>query len=462
MEASQIQFNNESAKIAFNTEHRKRILYNIGKYDHAAKEGRTFFSNLDLARSRAGFYKYKSINELEKYLIEFESRFTSRGGKVYWAVEAQDAVRFILKLLKKYSVKQVVKSKSMTSEEIELNRELESHNITPVETDLGEFIVQLAGQKPYHIVTPAMHMSAADVAQLFEEKFGLGQERTPHEITAFVRQHLREKFMAAGAGITGANFLIADTGSVAITENEGNGLLSTAMPDLHIVIAGIEKIVPSIDQLDLFWPLLATHGTGQYLTAYNSLLSGPGGENETDGPEEMYVILLDNGRTHLLAKEKQRRALSCIRCGACLNACPVYRNIGGHTYGTTYTGPIGAVIAPHMKNLRDLNHLSFASSLCGKCTEVCPVKIPLHELLLFNRKDAVEKGMVQSGWKYGMFISKQAFLNRWMMDKGRKGLKRYLLQKFLKKQWGPRRRLPELANQSFRKQWMDNHGNVGQ
>lgn len=462
MESSHIQFNLRSEKVAFDTEHRKKILYNISRYDQASKDGRAFFSNLDLARSRAGFYKYKTINELEKYLIEFESRFTARGGKVYWAVDARDAIRYIQDILKKNAVRQVVKSKSMTSEEIELNTVLESQKISPVETDLGEFIVQQKGEKPYHIVTPAMHMSAQDVSDLFADRFGLSRDSTPQEITAFVRQHLREKFMVAGAGITGANFLIADTGSVAITENEGNGQLSTALPALHIVLAGIEKILPSLEQLDLFWPLLATHGTGQHLTAYNTILSGPRAEGETDGPEEMVVILLDNGRTHLLTKEKQRRALSCIRCGACLNACPVYRNIGGHTYGTTYTGPIGSVIEPHMKNMRELNHLSFASTLCGKCTEVCPVKIPIHELLLFNRKDAVEKGFVQPGWKYGMLISKQAFLNRWLLDKGKKNLKRFLIKKFLKKHWGPRRRLPEFADQSFRKQWMDNPGNVAQ
>ncbi|HOP12401.1 MAG TPA: LUD domain-containing protein, partial [Lentimicrobium sp.] len=325
--------------------------------------------------------------------------------------------------------------------------------VEAIETDLGEFIVQQAGEQPYHIVTPAMHKSKEDVAALFNEKFGLPAGSTPEQVTAFVRNRLREKFFHAKVGITGANFLVADTGSVCLTENEGNGLMSTAFPDVHIVVAGIEKVIPSVKNLDLFWPLLSTHGTGQKITAYNSLISGPRQEGESDGPAEMIVILLDNSRSEVLSRKNQRRALGCIRCGACLNACPVYKTIGGHAYGTTYSGPIGSVITPWMKGLNEYKHLSFASTLCGSCTEVCPVKINLHELLLYNRNDSVKQGSYTVFDAFSMFAWKKIMLNRKWMDTGSPKMKNMIFKKAFKKLWGPRRELPEVAAGNFKQLW---------
>ncbi len=443
-------FTRDAEKKAFDKDHRRIISNNIAKYDQAVKRGLLQFSNLDLARTRAASIKYRVINDLDKYLIEFEAKFTARGGKVIWAEDAGEAISEILAVMKKYDVRTVVKSKSMISEEIALNEALKANKIESLETDLGEYIVQLAGEKPYHILTPAMHMSKEDVAALFNRKFDLPADSTPEEITSFVRKLLREKFVKADCGITGANFLIADTGSVALTENEGNGLMSISFPRLHIVIAGIEKVIPSIEDLDLFWPLLAAHGTGQHVTAYNSIISGSRFDGEPDGPGDMYVVLIDNGRSKLLAKEQQRNALSCIRCGACLNACPVYKTIGGHAYGTPYSGPIGAVITPHMRGMENWNHLSFASTLCGKCTEVCPVKIPLHNLLLQNRKDAVAEGYSTTSWKRGMKVSKRMFLSRYMMDFAGPVTKNFLIRQFAGKLWGERRELPKVAPKSFR------------
>jgi len=341
----------------------------------------------------------------------------------------------------------------MVSEELALNDFLESIGVEAFETDLGEYIVQLAGEAPYHIVTPAMHKSKEDVAQLFNEKFGLPIDSTPQEITAYVRNLLREKFYHADVGITGANFLLADTGSICLTENEGNGLLTVSFPRIHIAIAGIEKVLPSFRNLDLFWPLLGTHGTGQNISAYNSIISGPRQHGETDGPQEMYVILLDNGRTEVMARKHQRRALSCIRCGACLNTCPVYKTIGGHAYGTTYSGPIGSVITPWMKGMNDYKHLSFASSLCGSCTEVCPVKINLHELLLYNRNDSVKMGQYSVFDTVSMFLWKKVMLNRKCMDTGSARLKNMFLAKLFAKTWGPRRQLPQLSERNFKQLW---------
>lgn len=447
------QFILDTETKVFDTEHRRKLAFNIGQYDKKVVEGKHQFDDLELAKQRAANLKWKTIENLEKYLTEFEFNFSRRGGKVLWAQDAAEAVSEICNIMKRVKAKTVVKSKSMTTEEIHLNAALEREGIESVETDLGEYIVQLRNEQPYHIVTPAMHLSKEDVAQTFNEKFSLPVSSTPEEITQFVRKKLRVKYQAAEVGITGANFLVADIGGVAVTENEGNALLSVAFPKVHIAVAGIEKIIPSLNDLDLFWTLLATHGTGQNITVYNSIITGPRQPDETDGPEEMYVILLDNGRTNLLAQSNQRQALSCIRCGACLNACPVYKSVGGHAYGTTYSGPIGSVISPHYNGMKEFRHLSYASSLCGKCTEVCPVKIELHKLLLYNRHDSVEEGLPAKTEKWIYTFWKKAMLKRSRMNKGGAKVKNYVLQNFFKKNWGERRELPKVADQSFNEWW---------
>ena len=440
---------------AFDVDHRRIINYNIGKYDAAVTKGLARLINLDTAKRKGHVIKWKVMENLDKFLPEFEANFQKRGGKVIWANDAEEANREILNILKKAGAKTVVKSKSMVTEEIHLNEFLEHNQIESLETDLGEYIVQLLGQKPYHIVTPAMHLSKEDIAKLFNERFGTPIDATPEQLTLKARELLRDKYVQADVGISGANFLIADTGSIAISENEGNARLCTTFPKIHIAIVGIEKMIPSITDLDLFWPMLATHGTGQNLTVYNSILSGPRQANETDGPEEMYVILLDNGRTNLLAQKEQRQGLYCIRCGACLNACPVYKNIGGHTYNTEYSGPIGSIITPHMRGMEDFKHLSYASSLCGKCTEVCPVKIDIHKMLLLNRRDAVKEHLVTSKERWGWAIWKKGMLSRKLTDYFSGGTKNFLLKTFFKNTWGHLRAMPKVADKSFSRLWQE-------
>ncbi len=451
------KFQADSEKIAFNRDHRSKIKFNMSRYDTAVVKGKGLYSDQESARKRAAQLKEKVIYDLEKYIIQFQRSFESRGGKVIFAENSKDAIVSILNILNKYEARSVVKSKSMITEEIEFNANVEKAGIETVETDLGEYIVQVAGEKPYHIVTPAMHKSKEDVAELFHKVFDTPPESTPKELTNFVRHHLRDKFFNADIGVTGANFLIAETGSVALTENEGNGMMSFSFPKIHIAISGIEKLIPSLSDVDLYWPLLATNGTGQHLTVYNSIISGPKQSEEEDGPEEMYVILLDNGRTNLLAQEKQSIALSCIKCGACLNACPVYRNIGGYTYNTTYSGPIGSVITPFLKDMENYKHLSYASSLCGKCTEVCPVKIPLHDLLLENRHESVKKGFTKRSERFAMKIFGVVLKDRNYMDKGSSAIKNFFLKKFFRKTWGNKRELPALAEKSFHKMWKEHH-----
>jgi L-lactate dehydrogenase complex protein LldF len=448
-------FLSASENKAFDKGHRKTIAFNIDKYDKKVAEGKFQFSNLELAKSRAAFIKHKSIENLEQQLIEFEAAFIKNGGKVIWAQDAEEAIKEIMLIMKKAKAKIVVKGKSMVTEEIHLNKQLEENGIESIETDLGEYIVQLRKEPPYHIVTPAMHLSKEDIAKTFNEKKKTPLDFTPQQITHFVREELRLKYTKAEVGITGANFLIADIGGVSITENEGNGLMSASFPKTQIIIAGIEKIIPSMLDLDLFWPLLSTYGTGQKLTVYNTIFTGPKQADEKDGPEETYVVLLNNGRSDLLAEPEQREALSCIRCGACLNACPVYQTVGGHSYGTTYSGPIGSVITPHLKGMPDFKHLSFASTLCGRCTEVCPVKINIHKLLLLNRRDSVKKGGATKAENFVWFFWKSAMLKRSKMDKGGAKLKNFMLKQFFKKQWGERRDLPEVAPKSFNQIWKE-------
>jgi L-lactate dehydrogenase complex protein LldF len=442
---------------AADKEHRRKINYNIGKYNAVVPQGKEQFADVHLAREKAKNIKWKAIESLDKQLENFESAITRRGAKVIWAENAQQALDAIQNICEAKNCKTLVKSKSMVTEEIHLNDFLGKHGIESVETDLGEYIQQLDGEPPYHIVTPAMHKSKEDVAKLFADKLGTDPKATPQELTLIARKILREKYMQAEVGVTGANFIIADIGGIAITENEGNARLSCAFPKTHIVIAGIEKVIPSLMDLGLFWPLLATYGTGQKVTVYNTIVTGPKQSKETDGPEDMYVILLDNGRTNILANVKQRESLYCIRCGACLNACPVYKNIGGHTYAATYSGPIGSVITPHLKNMGEWKHLSYASSLCGNCTEVCAVKINLHELLLENRHEAVEEGHRAFGEKIAWKMWKQTMLRRKWMNMAGSGTKNWIVNTLVKG-WSAHRGKMEFPKRSFNELWKEKYG----
>ncbi len=443
---------------AADKDHRRKINFNIGKYNAVVPIGKEQFNDVGLAREKAKNIKWKAIETLDKQLEIFEASITKRGAKVIWAEDAKQALAAIQKICEEKNCKTLVKSKSMVTEEIHLNDFLEKQGIESVETDLGEYIQQLDGEPPYHIVTPAMHKSKEDVAKLFAKKLGTDPKATPQELTLTARKVLREKYVQAEVGVTGANFIIAGIGAIAITENEGNARLSCSFPKTHIVIAGIEKVIPSITDLGLFWPLLATFGTGQKVTVYNTIITGPKQPGETDGPEDMYVILLDNGRTNILANEKQRESLYCIRCGSCLNACPVYKNIGGHAYAATYSGPIGSVITPHLKDLGEWKHLSYASSLCGNCTDVCAVKINLHELLLENRHEAVEDGQSKFSERIAWKMWKQGMLRRKWMNMAGSKTKNWVVNTLVKG-WSAQRGKMEFPKKSFNQMWKEKYGN---
>ncbi len=340
-------------------------------------------------RQQANAIKKHTLENLDHYLEQFEAGVAARGGKVVWCKDGAEAAGFLTRLAREKDARLLAKVKSMTTEEFGLNELLEQQGLEPVESDLGEFIVQLARSRPYHIVAPALNLTRHDVAGLFTRTLGVEHETVPENQTKIARRVLREKFLAADMGISGANFLVADSGAVVLVTNEGNGRMCTTLPKVHVAIAGIEKLIPRAQDLAVFLKLLGRSATGQPLTVYTSFLAGPRRPGEIDGPQEFYVLLLDNGRTRLLVDREKRQSLYCIRCGACLNHCPVYRKIGGHNYPWVYSGPIGKVISPQFRGIGQDPWLPFASSLCGACAEVCPVKIELPGLLLELRSEIV-------------------------------------------------------------------------
>ncbi|SPE39054.1 Lactate utilization protein B [Candidatus Sulfopaludibacter sp. SbA3] len=380
-----------------------------GRIDQVASEALPDYQEL---RSQANAIKKHAIENLDYYLEEFEHNVQARGGQVVYCKDGTEVTDFILALAKRRGAHLIVKSKSMTTEEIDLNERLEHHGLESVETDLGEYILQLAHERPYHIVAPALHKTRYDVADIFTRNLHVANETVPEKQTAIARSVLREKFLAADIGISGANFLVADSGAVVLVENEGNARLTTSAPRIHIAIAGIEKVIPRAQDLATFLKLLARSATGQLLSVYTSFLAGPRRPGEIDGPEEFYVVLLDNGRTKLLPDKSKRQSLYCIRCGACLNTCPVYRRIGGHSFPWVYSGPIGAIITPQFMGVAHEPGLPFASSLCGACGEVCPVKIDIPKILLELRSD-VKKAQTREKQNRLEKLAFQAFA--WLM-----------------------------------------------
>lgn len=342
------------------------------------------------------------LTHLDRYLTEAEDRLVENGVQVHWAETAKDACEVVARVAGEHGAKRVVKAKSMLTEEIGLNAHLEGLGLEVRETDLGEFIIQLLGEPPSHIVGPSLHRSLDDCRALFSERFGTPPDASPETLAATARRVLREDFLDADIGVSGANFLAAETGTLALIENEGNIRISTSIPKVHVALVGIEKLVPKFEDLAGMIQLTARSATGQPIGNYTSLIQGPRRPGERDGPDEVHLVFVDNGRTRLLADERAWEVLRCVRCGACLNICPVYRQTGGHAYGWAYSGPIGAILAPGILGLEESMPLPFASSLCGACAEVCPVRIPIPELLVYWRERAVEDGLVPTVEAAGM------------------------------------------------------------
>ena len=426
---------------------------NTTRLDLAAKQARLQYSNIELARKRAAYIRHKAINGLEKYLIEFEANLERNGGKVIWALDGQEAVNEIYSILKKNGIKEVTKSKALIADEIDLFEEFKRLKIDINEVNPGEFILREFDEKPRHASSFLIHKNSGQIRELLQDKFKIPLKNKISDILHFLNIKFRDKLELSVASICSANYIIADTGSVCISEDSGDGVINSSVPKIQIVIAGIDKVIPSIMNLDILMPLFSTYSTGQKINAYNTILSGPRQENEKDGPTELYVVLLDNGRSNVMAQKFQRRALSCIECGACHNVCPVYRKIGGQAYDTTYTGPIGSVITPWMKGMEEYNHLNYLSTICGECTEACPVLINLHEQLLYNRNDSIKmkihsfsEGTIMQGWH-------QVLKSRKWMDWASPKWKNRLLRKVYSKKWGDEKQMPSVNTKSFKQIW---------
>jgi len=359
---------------------------NTRQRDHAAR-AITEFPSYQREKDAARAVKEEAIGRLDQLLLELRRKLQARGVKVFFAADAAEARDYIVKVARHAGAKLVVKGKSMTTEEIELNEALEHANIEVLETDLGEYIVQLRGEKPSHIITPAIHLSKEDIGELFQNKLQVPYTSEPAALTAIARERLRASFLRAEMGVTGVNFAIAETGTLVLVENEGNGRMTATMPETFVAVMGLEKVIPRLDDLSHFLEILARTATGQKLTTYTSFINGPRRPGELDGTREMHVVILDNGRSRMLADPVLRETLYCLRCGACLNVCPVYDRIGGHAYGSTYPGPIGSILSPELFG-KSASHLPFASTLCGACKEVCPVKIDIPRILLHLRAKA--------------------------------------------------------------------------
>jgi L-lactate dehydrogenase complex protein LldF len=404
-------------------------------------------------RQQAHDIKRDVIDRLDEYLVRFEIAARANGCIVHHAPEAADSNRIIADIVRRTSASVVVKSKSMVTEEIHLNEHLHEHGVEVIETDLGEYIVQLAGETPSHLTAPALHKSKEDIGKLFAEKLGIAYTDDPGKLTAIAREQLRNDFLSARVGISGVNFVCADTGTIAIVENEANVRLCTVLPEVHIAVMSVEKVIPSITDLPLFLKLLPRSASGQRATSYVSLINGPRSAVTPDGPSQLHIVILDGGRKHIAQHPVWKESLYCIRCGACMNICPVYQTIGGHAYGSVYPGPIGSVVTPILFGMEEGKGLPYASSLCGACTDICPVKIDLHHMLFWERKEIVAGGMKSFGEKLMMGIWRWIMMSPARIDTvGRLG---WFVQKILGKYfpvpgWTPGRRFPAFARKSFR------------
>ncbi|MBP1989301.1 LutB/LldF family L-lactate oxidation iron-sulfur protein [Paenibacillus eucommiae] len=443
---------------------RKAVAFTTDKLKNGRLNAMADIGSWEVWRERASQIRTHTISYLDYYLSQFTDNVVKTGGHVYFCRTADQAVKQFMEIAEAKKAKLVAKGKSMVSEEMHLNHHLEENGIEAIETDLGEYILQLAKETPSHLIIPAIHKNKQQIADLFTEDSGTQFMPETKVLAAYAKQKLRNYFLEADIGLTGCNFGVAESGSITLVSNEGNGRMVSTLPKTHVVIMGMERLVPTYDDLEVMLNMLARSATGQKLTTYTSLITGPRRPEDLDGPEELHVIILDNGRSSQLGDPMFQEVLNCIRCAACLNVCPVYRHIGGHAYGSVYSGPIGAVLTPLIQqDMKEAGQLSYASSLCGACYEACPVKIPLHDMLVHLRHRKVKLKMTSLAERVAFRTFQTAFGNVTLYKMAIKSA--YYMQKPLvhkgqiKKGIGPlsgwtqSRFLPMKPKQSFRDKW---------
>lgn len=459
-----------AARVAINdADMREAVAYGAGQA--AEKRDRSMFAygleHGEALRQQAAAIKRHALQGLPELLEQAERALQVNGAEVLWAVDAQEANEHVLQIARRHAVELVAKSKSMVTEEVALNEALQEAGLSVLETDLGEFIVQLDGSTPSHIVAPIVHKTKGNIRDTLVREAGMPPTDDVQEMTRYARRFLRQKFLEADMGVSGGNFVVAETGTLCLVTNEGNGRMVTSLPRVHVALVGIEKVIATMEDYATLTQVLPRSATGQALTVYTHMINGPRAAGESDGPEHVYIIFVDNGRSGIYATD-YAEALACIRCGACLNACPVYRVTGGHAYGWVYPGPIGAVVTPLMTGLENASPLPHASSLCGKCKEVCPVDIDIPRMLLDLRHDLVKAGQSGFVWDAGMRAWSIAFRSPRLFSATGRGA---AVASRLRDRpplpgplsgWTEYREFPSVASKSFRRQWAEREAQKGE
>ena len=444
MSDHQNQFRSDS-EIAFNEEHWQKMNYNTGCYEKRFASSRDNYRNAELERQRAFQLRNRSLLNMEKLLVDFETRCKENGGQVLWACDANDALDMIWEIVGKRH-HGVVRSNSTVLDEIGVDRFMKLKGVPLYHSSIGRYVLNLVGKAPYHPVFSALNLSKEEIGLALNEHYKLKADSTTKQMVNFIRHQVGQEVAKAQVCLTGANYLLADIGGVVLSENEGNILRSTSTAKVHIVVAGLDKVISSVDDLGILLPLTSAHATGSGLAAVNTIVTGP--SSTDDGPHHLYVILLNNGRTELLENEVIRQSLSCTHCGACVSVCPIYKNIGGYTYGTPYIGPIGAVMAPLMYGFNEFAHMASLCSLCGRCTEVCPVKIPFEDLIIENRRLMAERHAGDPRYDSLVRSLVSHCKSRKKMDCPQ-WIKKMEYKQLVVRSWFTKRTLPEIAPKSF-------------
>lgn len=446
-----IVFNQNAKKIANNEEHQEMMMSRYQQFMHNIENYADFYSNLELEKQRGLNIRTKIFKKLDKFLVDFDTRFTKNGGKILWANDIDDAKQMIYDILSQERIKKVVKTKSSTIEEIDLIPYLEMKKIKVIESNIGDFVCNLLNQVPYNIKFSAANQTTSQVADLYTNNFGIKENCNARQLTICTKQLLKDDISNPDAVITGANFLISNSGTIVLTENEGNILKATANAPIHIVVAGIDKLIASIDELSVLLPLSSYYEPQKNISSFYNFINKPLEEN--GNVQKLYLVLLNNNRTNILAKEKQREILSCIQCGACSEVCPIYNIIGGHVYETNHPGPVGSIIYPITKGMEEAAHFTSLCTSCGRCEEVCPISIPLKNLFIENRKDLVRenKSLISERNLVSTFVKKMS--SRKNLDKYKASFKDLELSFLVKKKWGMKRELPKFAKESFSEYW---------